>query len=60
MASISKWFVGSSKNKMSGLDNNNFKKAILVLSPPEKSPIFLFLSSLVKPNFFNIVSYSFW
>ena len=42
---ISKWFVGSSNNNTSGLDNNNFAKATLLFSPPDNVPIFLVKSS---------------
>ena len=39
-------------------DNKSFIKAIFVFCPPEKEDIFFSLSLSIKPNFFNIISYS--
>ena len=43
---ISKWLVGSSITKKFTGDNKSLHKQTRALSPPDKTPIFLFTSSL--------------
>lgn len=49
-ASKSKWFVGSSSNRISGYTNNARANATLILQPPESEPTVLLSIAGVKPK----------
>ena len=49
-ASKSKWFVGSSRSKMSGSTNRALASATLILQPPDSEPIVLLSIAGVKPR----------
>ena len=57
---MSRWLVGSSRSRMSGRCKRSWIRAIFVCCPPENSPIGFSRSSSAKPNFWNIVSISFF
>mmetsp|Transcript_9115 Transcript_9115/g.20601 ORF Transcript_9115/g.20601 Transcript_9115/m.20601 type:complete len:103 (+) Transcript_9115:1064-1372(+) len=49
-ASISKWFVGSSKSKNSGSMNNALASETRIRHPPLNSHVFWFIMAMVKPK----------